>query len=249
MPRLLSDNKILFEWCCPPVARVYSTCVQFPGQPTPFRSVFTRSRTIPVAPRRRVAVRHARRYQTSVALDGLRLAQRWGRLSGARSTVAGGRRPCNGQTFVDTREIRVQSSFEDVQGCQGLVASAKAQSGVHEATTRAETGSPSPQPGPRFTPPCPQPGLKSAHFQRMRKTHKRLRKTQPCATLCYHVARAPGDAEAVSNAVDLPDPDPLAVLARPRAVAKTRRAGLYRAKFASAKPAGTTTASRALYSS
>ena len=81
----------------------------------------------------------------------------------------------------------------------------------------------------------------------MRKTHKRLRKTQPCANLCYHVARAPGDAEAVSNAVDLLDPDPLAVLARPRAVAKTRRAGLYRAKFVSPKPAGTTTASRALY--
>ena len=46
LPRLLSDNKILFEWCCPPVARVYSTCVQFLGlatnipgaQPTPWTS-------------------------------------------------------------------------------------------------------------------------------------------------------------------------------------------------------------------
>ena len=101
--------------------------------------------------------------------------------------------------------------------------------------------------GPRFRPPCLQPGLKSAHFQRMRKNHRRPRKNQPCANLCYHVARAPGDAEAVSNAVDLLDPDPLAVLARPRAVAKTRRAGLYRAKFVSPKPAGTTAASRALY--
>ena len=50
--------------------------------------------------------------------------------------------------FDDTVEDRLRSmdppySFEDVQGCQGLVASAKAQSGVHEATTRAETGSPS----------------------------------------------------------------------------------------------------------
>ena len=63
----------------------------------------------------------------------------------------------------------------------------------------------------------------------------------------FYVATAPGDAEAVSNAVDLPDPNPLAVLARPRAVAKTRRAGLYRANFVSPQPAGTTTASRALY--
>ena len=47
----------------------------------------------------------------------------------------------------------------------------------------------------------------------------------PTVLLCYHVATAPGDAEAVSNAVDLPDPDPLAVLARPRAVAKTGNSG------------------------
>ena len=69
----------------------------------------------------------------------------------------------------------------------------------------------------------------------------------PTVLLCYHVATAPGDAGAVSNAADLSDPDPLAVLARPRAVAKTRRAGLYHAKLVSPKPAGTTTASRALY--
>jgi len=90
-----------------------------------------------------VVVQRVTTYQMSGALGPQRAAQCWGRSSGARSTAASGRRPTNAQTFVETCEIRDQSTPEVDQRYEAFVATAQARNDAREAPMAAALGEPS----------------------------------------------------------------------------------------------------------
>ena len=74
-----------------------------------------------------------------------------------------------------------------------------------------------PQPGPRFTPPCPQPGLKSSHLLSAGEIRRQHGVFTASGIPDSHVARAPGNEEAVSSDVDGANPGPATRLALFRA--------------------------------